>query len=146
MAGRRTWCAVALVALGVPGLLACNMITGADGVALADDDGGVSANAAGPGATTAGPAAGPSVGNGGSTVNGAGGSTANTGAGAGPTECIYPPPPYGVAQGQVLPPTLSWQGFAPGASTPSTINVEDFFDCDGSRDIDAVVFDTAQFG
>jgi len=67
-------------------------------------------------------------------VGGAGSST-NTGAGAGPTVCEYPAGPYGVDSGQVLPPTLSWTGFAPGSSAASTFTAEDLFDCDGSRGI-----------
>jgi hypothetical protein len=64
----------------------------------------------------------------------------------GATQCDYPDGPYGVGEGQIVPPTLTWQGFAPGASSPTTIAITDFFDCDGSRGINALYFDTSQFG
>ena len=69
---------------------------------------------------------------------------ASTGSGA--VGCEYPAGPYGVAQGQVVPPNLSWQGYAPGSNSVSTFTAEDLFDCDGSRGIHAVIIDTSQFG
>jgi hypothetical protein len=32
----------------------------------------------------------------------------------------------------MLDPSLQWQGYAPGASSASTIKITDFFDCDDS--------------
>lgn len=142
------------------GSSACNAITGADAILLDDadddDDGSAGAGAddavasgvggqhngpagpAGVGGAVEGPGAGA-----GPTSSGVGG----TGTGEpGPTECEYPAGPYGVAQGQVVPPNLTWQGFAPGSSTAETISIVDFFDCDGSRGIHAVLFDTSQYG
>ncbi len=81
-----------------------------------------------------------SSGSGGSGLGGQGGD------GAGPVACEYPQGPYGVGQGQTVPPTLSWQGYAPNSNSVSTITSEDFFDCDGLRGIDAVLIDTSQFG
>ena len=102
----------------------------------------------------------------GNTPNGAGGSTTNgngtTTSGAGPTTsgpdastgdgvtsggpsaCEYPPGPYGNTANKTLSPNESWNGFAPGAGSSSTITVEDLFDCDGSKGINAVIFTTAQ--
>ncbi len=60
--------------------------------------------------------------------------------------CTYPTGPYGIAKGDVLPPTLTWKGFAPGAKEPSSLSPRDVFDCDGDRGIDAVIIDTSQFG
>jgi hypothetical protein len=82
---------------------------------------------------------------------GAGGSMAQqvTATGTGgtpPPPCEYPPPPYGVAQGQVVPPTLSWQGYAPGNGSVTTVSIQDFFDCDGTKGIRAVMVDTSQYG
>ena len=136
----------ALVCAG-PAMVACNVISGADDVTFSDDDDG-----SGNGGSTA---------QGGTTTAGNGGSTTNStttsgvgGAGSGgqgsggmpPQPCVYPSGPYGVAQGQTVPPTLSWQGYLPGASTPTTITMDSFLDCDGSRGIDALVVDTSQYG
>jgi hypothetical protein len=153
-----TLSAVALIGFSIS---ACNAITGADAIVLDDvdddeDDGGsegagagdTTAVAVGSGGQTSGPA-GP-TGSGG-TVDGAGAGAGPTSTGSGtgagdPTGCEYPAGPYGVAQGQVVPPSLSWQGFAPGSTTAETISIQDFFDCDGSRGIHAVLFDTSQYG
>ncbi|HHH27494.1 MAG TPA: hypothetical protein ENK57_03965 [Polyangiaceae bacterium] len=143
-------------ALGASG---CNAITGADAIVLDgadDDDAGDGAGAddtgavaVGAGGQTSGPVGPAGVGGAGEGVGAGPASTGvgGTGTGApGPTECEYPAGPYGVAQGQIVPPNLTWQGFAPGSSTPETISIQDFFDCDGSRGINAVLFDTSQFG
>src|SRR5215472_16178311 len=57
--------------------------------------------------------------------------------------CPYPAGPYGTTVGSTLPPTLVWQGYAPGASAASTIRVTDFYDCDGSKGINALLMDTS---
>lgn len=54
--------------------------------------------------------------------------------------------PTGVGPGQILPVSHSWQGFRPGDPNPSVVNVAEFFDCDGSKGIDAVVWDVSQYG
>jgi hypothetical protein len=63
-----------------------------------------------------------------------------------PSDCTYPAGPYGVDKGEVLSPTLSWQGFRPGSDEQVTILSRELFDCDGKGGIDAVVIDTSQFG
>jgi hypothetical protein len=55
----------------------------------------------------------------------------------------YPAGPYGVAVGSVLDPSVTWQGYLPGATAPSTIKMSDLFDADGSKGINAIVFDNA---
>ena len=67
------------------------------------------------------------------------------GTGAGPTDCEYPAGPYGVAQGDIVPPTLTWQALAPGQDSPSTLTMADLHDCDGTHGIDAIEVDTKQF-
>src|SRR5262245_39928304 len=108
---------IALVALTAAGF-ACNMITGADGIRLNDDDddtgaSGVPVTAAGSGGATTGPGSGAATSN---TV-GAQQATSGVSSTSSGTPCTYPAGPYGVAQGQVVPPTLSWQGYAPGSNT-----------------------------
>lgn len=138
----------ACIGLATPAFVACNMVTGADGIVIAADDDDDGSGAGQGGAATAGPGATNGAG-GDQTVTGAGGMTTSSGSqgvGAGPTNCEYPMGPYGVAQGQVVPPTISWQGYAPGASAPSTITMESLFDCDGSKNVNAIIVDTSQFG
>jgi hypothetical protein len=62
---------------------------------------------------------------------------------AGPTGCVYPSGPYGVTVGKVLNPALQWQGFAPNATTASTVKITDLYDCDGSKGINAILVDSA---
>jgi len=63
---------------------------------------------------------------------------------AGPANgCVYPSGPYGTAVGKVPDPSMTWQGFAPGATTVSTLKITDLYDCDGSRGINAIVIDSA---
>jgi hypothetical protein len=64
--------------------------------------------------------------------------------------------PAGVACGElglagctaqnVLPITHQWQGYRGGAAEPSTFNIAELYDCDGSRGIDAIYIDTSQYG
>jgi hypothetical protein len=55
----------------------------------------------------------------------------------------YPKGPYGTAVGNVLDPTLTWQGYAANQTTVATLTLSDLFDCDGSKGIDALIFDTS---
>lgn len=131
--------------MGAMALFACNSISGADDVQFDDDDDGGSqsaSNGSGSGVTTGGTGGMAGVGGNATTTS----SVATSGAGAGPQNCTYPPGPYGVGQGEIVPPTISWQGYAPGGSSPTTITTQDLFDCDGSRGIHAVIVDTSQYG
>jgi hypothetical protein len=108
--------------VGAAALLGCSSAPGSAGGG--DVGAGVHAGSGGGGATQA-----------------SDGSATDTGAGA--SECPYPSGPYGTAVGDVLDPTLAWQAYAPGATAPSTLRISDLFDCDGSKGINAVVFDTS---
>jgi len=57
--------------------------------------------------------------------------------------CTYPMGPYGVSTGNVLDPTLTWQGYAANQTTVSTLTMSDLFDCDGKKGIDALIFDNS---
>jgi len=57
--------------------------------------------------------------------------------------CEYPAQGFGATPGTIVRPDLSWQGFAPNASTITAIAAKDFFDCDGSKGINAIVFDVS---
>jgi hypothetical protein len=55
--------------------------------------------------------------------------------------CSYPAGPYGSLAGQTVDPGLTWRGYQGDARTPSTVSVEDYLDCDGSKGIRALVVD-----
>jgi len=62
-----------------------------------------------------------------------------------PSNCMYPPGPYKSTQGGILDPTISFLCLKPGeTSGPGTMmTVKDFFDCDGTRKINAVLYDVS---
>jgi hypothetical protein len=165
----------AFVVTAVPLGSACNALTGADALRLGDDDdassdgnpseavaegagassaGGDDAVAvgAGNGSSATGPSSATSGGFGGPSGSSGVGGDSGSGSSSGgpeplPTDCgAYPSGPYGVAVGSAVPPSLSWQGYAPGSDQVSTVVPDDFYDCDGTRGIDAVLLDTSQFG
>ena len=159
-----------LVTASLVGLFAasaCNLVTGADDIVLSDDDfGSDGAGASNPSGDGVGAGTGTSVTNTGSgaatgstsassnnsssvaSSTSASSSTASTTASSSSSggPCQYPTGPYGVSVGEVVPPTLSWQGYKPGASSPSTISIKDFFDCDGTKGINALMVETSQYG
>ncbi len=167
--GRLEWAAVTAATMLSWALVAttgCNMLTGADDMTLTlEDDDPVEGQGAGTGSSSGEGGSGASTSSGGGagagdTTTSTGTTTSGGGSGAGdttggggntttttePQPCEYPPGPYGVAVGQTVPPNLSWQGFTPGSDVATTVTIQDFFDCDGTRGIDAVLFDTSQFG
>ncbi|MBK9001698.1 MAG: hypothetical protein IPM35_38745 [Myxococcales bacterium] len=117
--------------------------------------GGGQPNPGGGGSPGGGSSFGGSPGGGGSSNGGApstggqgqsGGATASGGAGGGPTggtNCVYPSGPYGVSVGKVVDPKLSWQGYVKGSATPTTISISDYFDCDGTRGVNALFLSQA---
>ncbi|MFO0567954.1 MAG: hypothetical protein U0263_20005 [Polyangiaceae bacterium] len=79
------------------------------------------------------------AGSGGATGAGGGGGTPNLGnCGSWPTGAA------GVAQGKTLPSNLSWQGFREGSSSATSVSIADYYDCDGTKGINAILFITAQ--
>jgi hypothetical protein len=62
---------------------------------------------------------------------------------AAPIPCdSYPSGPYGVQACDTVDPSLPWTGYLPGASGPSdqsTVQMSDFFDCNGSKKINALL-------
>jgi hypothetical protein len=61
----------------------------------------------------------------------------------GNSACTYPKGPYGTTVGSTLDPTLSWQGYLGDGTTASTVAVSDYYDCDGSKGVDALLLDEA---
>lgn len=141
--------AVALSSFG------CNALTGAgdldveererhprvDDAAPADDDdlsGPASSSATG-GGTSSGGAGGAGSGAASSAVSTAAATTVATSAASGGVDCQYPSSGFGVQVGDVVKGSLSWQGYPEGASQSSTVSVQDYFDCDGSKGIHGIL-------
>ena len=103
-------------------LAACNQVTGVDDLRV---------NALGSGVNGQG-------GNGGGSASGAGGSTSTGG-----VVCQYPMGSYNNKVGAVVKPGLTWEGFADDSDTAGTVAMEDYYDCDGSRGINAILILTS---
>jgi hypothetical protein len=69
------------------------------------------------------------------------GSSGGGASGATPTACTYPSGPYGTNVGDVVDPTLSWQGYVGDASAPSTVAITSYYDCDGTHGVNALLLD-----
>ncbi len=107
-------------------LIACNTLTGAEDVVLY------------PSAKEA------IMGGGASSPGGAGGAG---GAGGTVTVCEWPEAPsFGVSQGMTLPDYLQWQGLPENSDESAQISIQDYYDCDGTRGINALFITTSQFG
>ena len=58
------------------------------------------------------------------------------------TACVYPDGPYGIHVGDTIPPTFTWSGLGPGGAAQQYAST-DFYDCDGTKGINAIVFDSS---
>ena len=63
-----------------------------------------------------------------------------------PIVCDWPSGTGGVAEGNVLPKSLSWQGYGPGDTEPRNIAIEDFLSCGNPGDLDLLIISTSQYG
>lgn len=158
----------ALVVLSTLGLAACNSITGADRLVLDNSDPeSQGSGGRGGGGETTGEGAGPSVGgSGGGTSNGGdpsnGGTTTTTTSETttstptttttstttttttnSPVDCQYPDSGFGVNVGSYVSGNLAWQGYTEGAAQSGTVSIQDYFDCDGSKGIHALLIDSS---
>ncbi|MBM4358510.1 MAG: hypothetical protein FJ096_10425 [Deltaproteobacteria bacterium] len=133
-------------------LVACNAVTGAEGVEFVDGVGGNdSASATGSTVSSTSATSGP-----GQTAASTGAAMASSGAGSSSSSvvassstgasCVYPAGPYGVSLGKIIPKNLKWQGYLAGGQAQGTLTTEELFDCDGTKGINAILFDTSQFG
>ena len=156
------WALVSCLALA-----ACNSITGADRLVLDNSDPDVGEGGRGSGDTPTGDGAGPTVGGGGSTDTGSetGGDTTTTTSSetitttsstsstssttttttttSSPVDCTYPDGGFGVDVGDVVSGNLAWQGYPEDAAASGTVSIQDYFDCDGSRGIHAILIDSS---
>jgi hypothetical protein len=60
--------------------------------------------------------------------------------------CAYSLGPFGVDEGQVVPVSHNWNGYAAGEGASRIVNVSELYDCDGWKGVDAIIFDTSQYG
>ena len=141
--------------VAVAALVACNSLTGADGVEFVEGTGGKD-GAVGPtssattGSAAVGSTSSATTGSAGATTTAAstGGSSNSTASASSSTgaACVYPAGPYGVAQGKILPSNLKWEGYPAGGTVQGSLSIEVVLDCDGSKGITAILFDSSQFG
>jgi len=57
------------------------------------------------------------------------------------TVCAYPAGPYGTKVGDVVDPSLSWQGYLDDGTQAQTVAMSQYLDCDGSKGISALLLD-----
>jgi hypothetical protein len=57
------------------------------------------------------------------------------------TKCPYPAGPYGTQVGDVVDGSLSWAGYVDDAAQATTVTMSDYYDCDGTKGINAVLVD-----
>jgi len=55
------------------------------------------------------------------------------------SNCTYPGGGYGVTAGATVSPNVAFNLYAPGAGSPTLISIKNFFDCDGSKGINALL-------
>ena len=57
------------------------------------------------------------------------------------TVCSYPAGPYGNRVGDVVDPTLSWQGYLDDGTQAQPVAMSQYLDCDGSKGVNALLLD-----
>jgi len=67
--------------------------------------------------------------------------SSHPGGGTPASSCSYPAGPYGTSVGDVVDPSLSWQGYVNDGMTATTVTVKDYYDCDGTEGINALLLD-----
>lgn len=155
-----TLLSAALALFALP--LGCNALSGAGDLVLEDEPHHPRVPEEEPGSSGDGDLSGPasatsSTTGGGSGTGGAGGagsgaattaSAATTAAATSATsgggvDCQYPSSGYGIQVGDVVKGSLSWQGYAEGANQSGTVSIQDYFDCDGSLGVNALLIITS---
>lgn len=119
-----TLAGAALICGLLPALMGCNSVTGVSDLEIV---GKTSSAASG-------------AGGGSGTGNGAGGGSTSNGGGK---LCTYPMGQWTHAVGGTIPESLNWQGMVEMSNTQATISIADYLDCDGSKNINAILIDTS---
>ncbi|HEY8087262.1 MAG TPA: hypothetical protein VIF09_05445, partial [Polyangiaceae bacterium] len=55
--------------------------------------------------------------------------------------CTYPAGPYGTHVGDVVDPSLSWQGYLDDGAQAQPVAMRAYFDCDGSKGVNVLLLD-----
>ncbi len=159
-----------LVLASTLALGACNSLTGVNALTLDNSDPASGGGGAGRGDTNPdGSGAGPATNGGGGDPAGGGGAGGDTGettsttsttttttsststtsttstttTSQSPVDCQYPDGGYGINEGSVVNGNLAWQGYSEGASQLGSVSIQDYFDCDGSKGINALLIDSS---
>jgi len=142
---RSIWSLAALAAL----TCACNTITGAEGLGIDPDfgaggDEAASADTAtstGPSGPTSSGAGGASTGSTSASTGSSGPSSSSSSSGTGSGGCSLPVGPYGEMPGNTVSPQLVFQGYADQSAQAGSVALADYFDCDGTKGINAILID-----
>ncbi len=70
-----------------------------------------------------------------------GGASADGGSDAGrdaARQCVYPQGPFGKTKGSFVSSTIQMTGYAPNKTSTSSVKLSNFYDCDGSKNINAI--------
>jgi hypothetical protein len=59
----------------------------------------------------------------------------------GATACTYPAGPYGTKVGDVVDPSLSWQGYMDDGTQAQPVGISQYYDCDGTKGVNALLID-----
>ncbi len=59
--------------------------------------------------------------------------------GSGGSVCTYPTGPFGTQVGSTLAPGLKWQGYRADSGQVEEISIQDYFDCDGAKGVNALL-------
>ncbi len=132
--------AIVLTAALASSAVACNSITGVGGLRIGDDATTSSSS------SSSSPGAGGNVGAGGDVGVGVGvggdvGVGGNKNDAGTPVQCAYPTTGFSTGVDGVIAPSTNWQGYAEHSDVVSTINIADFYDCDGSKNINALLIE-----
>jgi hypothetical protein len=68
-------------------------------------------------------------------------SASGSAGGAAGAPCTPPAGPYGTSVGDVVDPSLAWQGYVDDSGQTTTVRLRDYYDCNGSRGVRALVID-----
>ncbi|HEX8791345.1 MAG TPA: hypothetical protein VF765_10385 [Polyangiaceae bacterium] len=68
-------------------------------------------------------------------------SASGTAGGVSTAPCTLPAGPYGTNLGDVVDPSLAWQGYVDDSGQTTTVHLADYYDCNGSRGVRALVVD-----
>lgn len=122
----------------LPIIAACNSITGAGDLRLKNMDEDEEASSGG---TTGGVLTGGTSGGATGSSSSSGGTSSSSSSSGAASVCEYPTGvTFGEKVGNALPQTMKWPGYPANETTLGEVRVEDLYDCDGKKGINAILF------